>query len=98
MAVATDIGLLITSTPGICGGRPRIAGTGISVRRVVILYQQGLTPDEIGDDFPQLTMAQVYGALAHYHTHREEIDADIAAEDAEVARLEQDRLATRGAS
>jgi uncharacterized protein (DUF433 family) len=95
MAAVIEIGSLITRTPGIRGGRPRIAGTGVSVRRIVVLYQQGLTPEEIVADIPHLTLAQVYAALAYYHANREEVDSDIAAEEAEANRLEQEHLALR---
>ncbi|MEG4440651.1 hypothetical protein QUB47_01635 [Microcoleus sp. AT9_B5] len=35
-----------------------------------------------------MTLTQVYAALTYYHANREEIDADIAAEAAEVSRRE----------
>ena len=44
MAVVTDIGTLIEQTPGICGGRPCIAGTGVSVLRVAGWYKMGAAP------------------------------------------------------
>lgn len=65
------------------------------MRRIVVLYQQGLTPEEISSEIPHLTLAQVYAALTYYHANREEIDTDIAAEDAEAQRLEQEHLASR---
>ena len=89
MAAATDIGSLIDQTPDVCGGRPRIAGTGVSVRRIVGWHQQGLTPEEIVQQIPHLTMAQVHAALAYYYTNRERIDAEVAAEDAEADQLER---------
>jgi uncharacterized protein (DUF433 family) len=89
MATTVEIGSLITRSPEIRGGRPRIAGTGVTVRRIVIWYQLGLTPEEITTEIPHLSLAQVYAALAYYHANREEIDADIAAEEAEARRLEQ---------
>ena len=90
MAIATDIGSLIVRTPEIRGGRPRIAGTGVTVRRVVGWYKLGLSPEEIADEFGHLSLAQVYGALTYYHANREDIEADIAAEEVEAARLERD--------
>jgi uncharacterized protein (DUF433 family) len=95
MAATVEIGSLITRTPGIVGGRPRIAGTRISVRLIVGLYQQGLSPEEITLDYPHLTLAQVYAALAYYHANREALDAEIAAEEAEETRLEQEWRASR---
>jgi 23S rRNA G2069 N7-methylase RlmK/C1962 C5-methylase RlmI len=49
----------------------------------------------IADKFGHLTPAQVYAALAYYHANREEIEADIAAEEAEAERLEQEHLRSR---
>jgi uncharacterized protein (DUF433 family) len=88
-ATATvEIGSLITSSPGICGGRPRISGTGVSVRRVVVWYKLGFTPEEIADRIGHLSLAQIHGALAYYHANRESIEADLADEEAEADRLE----------
>jgi uncharacterized protein (DUF433 family) len=81
MATLTNIGALIVRDPQIRGGRPHLAGTGVTVGSVVIWYQQGLTPEQIVDQFGHLSLAQVYGALAYYHANREEIEADLAEED-----------------
>jgi uncharacterized protein (DUF433 family) len=67
----------IELTPGICGGRPRIAGHRIRVQDIVLWTEQGQSADEIVGDFPQLSLADVYSALAYYHDHREDIDRDI---------------------
>ena len=87
MATVTDIGTLITRTPGVCGGRPQIAGTGVSVRRIVGWYKMGQTPEETVDQYGHLSLAQVYAALAYYHANRDEIEADLAQEAAEYDRL-----------
>lgn len=87
MPNVTDIGTLITGTPEIRGGRPIIAGTGTSVRRVAVLYKQGANVEEIARRMQHLTLAQVYAALAYYHANRGEIEADLAEEDAEYQRL-----------
>jgi len=77
----------IVSTPGVCGGKPRIADSRIRVHDIVVWHEAwGLSPEEIVTDFPQLTLAQVHAALAYYHDHRDEIrqhmkDAEALAEN-----------------
>ena len=77
---STEIGTLIARNP-LRGGRPIIAGTGISVRTIVVETNGGLSPAEIAADRPPLSLAQIYAALAFYHANKEEIDTDIEAED-----------------
>ena len=67
----------IEVTPGTCGGKPRIAGHRIRVQDVVEWTEQGQSVHEIVTHFPQISMADVYAALAYYHDHREEIDTQI---------------------
>lgn len=90
MANVIDIGTLIIRTPDIRGGRPRIAGTGITARRIVGWYKLGLSPEEITDRIGHLTLAQVHAALAYYHVNQEEIEADITSEEDEAERLERE--------
>ena len=87
MTTISDIGSLIVRSDDIRGGRPRVAGTGVTVRRIVGWYKQGLTPEEIITELPHLSLAQVYAALTYYHANREEIEADITAEAATAERL-----------
>ncbi len=72
-------GTVIISDPELHGGRPIIAGTGTTVRTIAGLYKLGLSAEEIVGELP-LTLAQVYAALAYYHLHTEEIEADIQAD------------------
>ena len=88
MTPATDIGSLIVKSPAIRGGRPRIAGTGVTVRRIVVWYQLGLSPEEIAEQFGHLTLAQVHAALAYYHPNRQEVEQDLAAEASTAESLE----------
>jgi uncharacterized protein (DUF433 family) len=81
MALGVEIGTLIEREPGIRSGRPKIAGTGLTVRRVVGWYKMGMTPEDIALEYPHLTLAQVHAALAYYHANREATEADIAQEE-----------------
>lgn len=64
----------IEITPGVMGGKPRIAGHRISVQNVVIWHNEmGYSVEQIAEDY-NLSLADVYAALAYYHDHKEEVD------------------------
>ncbi len=64
----------IVETPGTLGGKPRIDGLRMSVQHIAIDYEKlGMTPDEICDAYPPLTLSQVHGALAYFYDHRDEV-------------------------
>ena len=88
MVKAADIGSLIVLSPDVRGGRARIAGTGVTVRRVVEWYKLAYSPEEIAHEIGHVTLAQVFAALAYYHANREEIEADLANEKDAAERLE----------
>jgi uncharacterized protein (DUF433 family) len=95
MATATDIGTLIAQSPGICDGRPRIAGTGISVLRIAGWYKLGWTPEEIARRIGHVSLAQVHAALSFYHANQEAVEAEMAVEEAEYDRLHREHRAAR---
>ena len=81
----------IEITPGVAGGKPRIAGHRITVQNVVVWHERlGKTADDIADEH-DLKLSEVYAALAYYFDHREEIDRSL--EEGE-AMAEAMRMAT----
>jgi uncharacterized protein (DUF433 family) len=77
----------IEITPGIAGGKPRIAGHRITVQNIAIWHERlGRSADEIATEYG-LSLADVYAALAYYFDYREEIDASIHADEDFVAEL-----------
>lgn len=75
--------------PLICGGKPRIAGHRITVANVVVWHERmGKTPDEIADEH-ELSLADIYAALAYYFEHREEIDRSLTEGEAFAEMLRQ---------
>jgi uncharacterized protein (DUF433 family) len=90
MTTTIDIGTLIICTPGICGGSPRIEGSRTTVKNIVIDIRSGLTPEAILENKSHLSLAKIYAALAYYYANNEEIDADIAAEEAAWEQIEAD--------
>src|SRR5438105_2547356 len=87
--MATDIQLdaMLTRKPGVCGGRLTLAGTRITVLQIVAMYKSGETPEEIAFSYPHISPAQVYVALAYYHSHQREVEQELADEEAEYERL-----------
>ncbi len=90
MPDATDVlAQHIVTTRGTAGGKPRIAGRRITVQQVAIWHERlGMSPDEIASGY-DLTLGDVYAALAYYQDHRPTIDASIRADDALVTELRQ---------
>src|SRR5947207_3147002 len=89
MASVTEIGTLIDRDPKVRGGRPKIAGTGLTVSQIAGWYKMGMTPEEIALEYPHLTLAQVHAALTYYHVNRDEIETDLAQEEAAALQWEQ---------
>ena len=88
MASSVEIGTLIDRDSQVRGGRPKIAGTGLTVRRIAGWYKMGMSPEDIALEYQHLTLAQVHAALAYYHANREEIEADIAQEETATTHWE----------
>jgi uncharacterized protein (DUF433 family) len=89
MLPATDIGSLIERRPELRGGRPLVAGTSVSVHRIVGWYKLGLSPEEIAENFGHLSLAQVHAALAYYHSNRDEIEGYLRDEESADPQLHE---------
>ena len=90
MRNALEIGTLIDRDPKIRGGKPKIAGTGVTVMRIAGWYKRGMSPDEISAQYGHLSLAQIHAALAYYHANTEEIEHDLAAEESVIRRLDDE--------
>ncbi len=79
----------IDMTPGTVGGRPRIAGRRITVQNIVIWHEwMGLSADEIATDY-DLSLAEIYAALAYYYNNPQEIDQAIKDSQAFVEEMKK---------
>ncbi len=68
---------LITTNPKVRNGRPCIAGTSLEVAVIATArVVGGQEPEEIAADY-ELSLPEVYAALAYYYEHKKEIDATI---------------------
>ncbi|MDQ3930475.1 MAG: DUF433 domain-containing protein [Chloroflexota bacterium] len=79
----------IQTTPGIAGGKPRIAGHRITVHDIAVWHERmGMSAGEIAVEY-NLTLSDVYAALAYYFDHIDEVDRQIAEDDLFAETLRQ---------
>jgi uncharacterized protein (DUF433 family) len=79
----------IVKEPGYCGGKAAIDNTRVRVNNVVFLHKEGKSADEILAEYPELALAQVHAALTYYYDHKDEIEAELAADDGSDERHER---------
>ncbi|OFV91364.1 MAG: hypothetical protein A3H28_11970 [Acidobacteria bacterium RIFCSPLOWO2_02_FULL_61_28] len=55
----------VTVIPEVCGGQPCIRGTRIPIAVVLDALAEGLSPEEIVDHYPSLTVEDIRAAVAY---------------------------------
>ena len=75
-------------------GAYRVAGTRVSLDSVVYAFRRGASPESIQRSYPLLSLEQIYGAIAFYLAHEEEVDRYLSEGEREFEEL---RRATREA-
>ncbi|MBI3911062.1 MAG: DUF433 domain-containing protein [Armatimonadetes bacterium] len=69
-------------------GRAWIDDTKVRVTEVVLdKLAYGSSPEELHEQYPHLSLAQIYAALSYYYDHKEEMDAEIARQLEKVDRM-----------
>jgi uncharacterized protein (DUF433 family) len=82
----------ISVDPRVCGGKPCVAGTRIRVWDIHVWHDlHGKTPEDIVADFPQLSLADVYAALAYYLDHQEELERRVKEDEAFADKLRREQ-------
>ncbi len=86
---------LIVSDPKVRSGRPCISGATITVADVAVakIYHM-LDADGIADYY-ELSLPQVYVALAYYYDHKTEIDESILERRKLAAEMKEKRIGSR---
>ena len=68
----------------------RVTGTRVTLNSIVQAFHDGATAEEIGQDFPTLSLAQVYEVLAFYLTHRAAVDTYLTEQMQLAATIRQE--------
>lgn len=56
-------------------GTLRVGSTRVTLETVVEAFCEGLTAEEIAQQYPSLDLADVYAVVAYYLRHRDEVEA-----------------------
>ena len=80
----------ITKIPGVCGGKATLDGRRVRVMDIVVLHQQGETPEQMLEAYDFLNLAQIHAALSYYYENPEEIDAQLKADEEWDERFERE--------
>jgi len=75
----------------------RIANTGVTLLTVLDAFLEGLTPEEIHQEYSSLALADVYAVISYYLNNRQEIDqylAGVRLQEAEIIRQIDSRSST----
>ncbi len=68
----------------------RVGGTRVTLDTVVEAFREGLTPEEIQQQYPALELAHVYSVISYYLHHRPEVEEyiEVRARHREAVRRE----------
>lgn len=79
---------VIVSTPGTCGGKPRIDGTRIKVQNIYLWHEvDGDSVEEILKEYPHLTRAGIHAALSYYWDHEAQIQQHLREDEQLIEQM-----------
>jgi uncharacterized protein (DUF433 family) len=58
-------------------GVAKLIGTRTKVMQIVMDQMLGYSPEQMREEHPHLSLAQIHAALAYYHAHKDQVDAQI---------------------
>jgi uncharacterized protein (DUF433 family) len=70
-------------------GTIRVGASRVTLDVLLADHHRGLTPEEIVRQLDTLNLADVYGAIAYYHRHQEEVDEYLRQREEEAEELKR---------
>jgi uncharacterized protein (DUF433 family) len=68
-------------------GSIRIGSSRVTLDSVVHEFSQGATAEQIQDDFPSLSLREIYGAISYYLEHEERVSEYLRCREEEAQRV-----------
>ncbi len=67
----------------------RVGGTRVTLDTVVEAFNEGLSAEEIVQQYPSLRLAHVYGTITYYLNHKADVDDYLKQRKTEAATIRQ---------
>ena len=74
----------------------RLAGSRVTLDFVVYEFKQGATAEQIQEDYPSLTLGDIYACIAYYLQNTSTVDEYLRTRAEAAAQLRQQIEATQG--
>lgn len=71
-------------------GVVRVANTRVTLDTIVAAFQDGLTAEEIAEQYPSLRLGEVYAVIGYYLCHQADVDAYLAARERRANEVRQE--------
>lgn len=69
----------------------RLKGTRVGIETVIYAFQEGFSPEEIMQDYPSLSLEQVYATITYYLHNQADVEAYLARLEAWAEQRRQER-------
>lgn len=86
VTIASDPIPLETDTHGVI----RVKGSRVTLESIVASFNQGVTPEEIVQQYPTLDLADVYAIVTYYLKHSRELDKYLYQERLEAQKVREE--------
>ena len=67
-----------------------VKSTRVSLDSLVYGFREGQSAESLAQSFPVLTLEEVYGAIAYYLAHQEDVDANLEQHEQEALSLQKE--------
>ncbi|HEY2382043.1 MAG TPA: DUF433 domain-containing protein [Terriglobia bacterium] len=85
LKISNDPAPLVTDKDGVV----RVGGTRVRLDTVVYAFNQGDTAEEILQEYPSLSLPDIYATISYYLQHRDSVDAYVKERKKEHDRVKQ---------
>jgi uncharacterized protein (DUF433 family) len=86
LVIATEAMPLHVDADGVI----RVSGTRVTLDTVVAAFREGATAEAIAEQYPSLSLAEVYTAVGYYLRHQAEVDAYLQRRRQQAAQARQE--------